>query len=127
MRPGGPAGLPYLGDGLPGLHLLPLPHQKQAAVGVKGHIPAAVVDGKVLPIAGAAGIPNKQHCPALHGADLRACASGNIQAGMVGGTCPNAGIRTIAKVGGDIPSPVGAGEGIAKAPAAEYRHPVSCL
>ena len=74
MRPGGPAGLPYLGDDLPCLHLLPLPHQKLAAVGVEGHIPAAMVDSQVLSIAGTAGIPNEQHRPALHGADL--CASG---------------------------------------------------
>ena len=68
-----PAGLPYPGDGLPGLHLLPLPHQKLAAMGIESHIPAAMVDGKVLPIAEAAGISYKQHHPALHGADLRAC------------------------------------------------------
>ena len=73
MGPGGPAGLPYPGDGLPGLHLLPLPHQKLAAVGVEGHIPAAVVYSQVLPIAGAARVPDKQHRPTPHGADLRAC------------------------------------------------------
>ena len=50
MRPGGPAGLPYLGDDLPCLHLLPLPHQKLAAVDVEGHIPAAMVDSQVLSI-----------------------------------------------------------------------------
>lgn len=116
MRPGGPAGLSHLCDGLPRLYLLPLPHKDLAAMGIECHIPAAVVDGKMLPIPGAAGIPHKQHRPALHSADLRACTGGNIQAGMVACPCADAGIRPFAEIGGNIPGPVCAGEGIPKAP-----------
>ena len=81
---------------------------------VQGDIPAAMVDGQMLAVAGAAGVPHKEDGAALDGVDLGAQARRNIQAGVVAGAGPHAGIGAPPKGRSDESRPIQSGEGAAK-------------
>ncbi len=91
MVSGALSGGAHLRDDVPGLHFLSLTHKDLGAVTVQRDQPAAVINGQVIAVTGAAiahgfhcAVPGRPDCRALGGAEINAGMSGQFSCDGVG-------------------------------------------
>ena len=110
------AGSADFGNGVVFVHRIANLSQKLAAMGVKGAIPAAVVDDQIISVADM--IPRFNDCAGLHCQNRSAVGIGNVQTVVVGGILAgDAYILAFAKERSNVLFPVWIIEWIAKSAA----------
>ena len=119
MIPGHIAGSADLGNGVVLVYRIANLRQKLAAMGIKGTVPAAVVDDQIIAVTNV--VPRFNDCAGLHCQNRRAVGIGNVQTVVVGGILAgNADIFAFAKERSNVLFPVWVIERIAE-PAARSR------
>ena len=116
MIPGHIAGSADLGNGVVLVYRIANLRQKLAAMGIKGTVPAAVVDDQIIAVTNV--VPRFNDCAGLHCQNRRAVGIGNVQTVVVGGILAgNADILALAKERSNVLFPVWIIEWIAKSAA----------
>ena len=128
------AGSADLGNGVVLFHRIANLRQELAAMGVKGAIPAAVVDDQIIAVADM--VASLYDCAGLHRQNRRTVGIGNVQTVVVGGILTgNADIFAFAKERSNVLFPVWVIEWIAKSAAGgrggisslSRSNPIRCL